>query len=235
MDAIDGDWVTRPCPGSSAPRGGGQRAHHHGQGGRAGLLRSVPGEGDGGDRGADRGAGPAGPGLGGAAERSLLLSVVLRPPLPRGLVWLTVAAARSLPWRPRRSTRSSATPAGLKWPNDTGSGRAQGGRPARRRPTWRTGWPRCCSAWASTSTRGRPTSPEVADRATSVNLAAGAPVDQADLAAWAGHFLEGYASLRDGRPGPVLAAYRERLVTVGRRVRADRVGAPPRWWAPPST
>ena len=30
-----------------------------------------------------------------------------------------------------------------------------------------------------------------------------------------------------GRPGPVLAAYRERLVTVGRQVRADRIGADP--------
>ena len=70
--------------------------------------------------------------------------------------------------------------------------------------------------------------PEVAGRATSVSLAAGAPVDPGELlAAWAGRFLDGYAELCAGRPGPVLAAYRERLVTVGRQVRADRVGADP--------
>ena len=70
--------------------------------------------------------------------------------------------------------------------------------------------------------------PEVAGRATSVSLAAGAPVDRAGLlAAWAGRFLAGYAELCAGRAGPVLAAYRERLVTVGRRVRADRIGAGP--------
>jgi BirA family transcriptional regulator, biotin operon repressor / biotin---[acetyl-CoA-carboxylase] ligase len=70
--------------------------------------------------------------------------------------------------------------------------------------------------------------PEVAGRATSVSLAAGAPVDRAGLlAAWARRFLDGYAELCAGRPGPVLAAYRERLVTVGRQVRADRIGADP--------
>ena len=70
--------------------------------------------------------------------------------------------------------------------------------------------------------------PEVAGRATSVSLAAGVPVDRADLlAAWAARFLEGYAGLRDGRSGLVLAAYRERLVTVGLQVRADRIGADP--------
>jgi BirA family biotin operon repressor/biotin-[acetyl-CoA-carboxylase] ligase len=69
---------------------------------------------------------------------------------------------------------------------------------------------------------------EVAGRATSVSLAAGAPVDRAALlAAWARRFLTGYAGLCAGRPGPVLAAYRERLVTVGRQVRADRIGAAP--------
>ena len=60
--------------------------------------------------------------------------------------------------------------------------------------------------------------PEVAAAATSVRLAAGAPVDRAALlAAWAGRFLAGYADLCAGRPGPVLAAYRSRLVTVGQR------------------
>jgi BirA family transcriptional regulator, biotin operon repressor / biotin---[acetyl-CoA-carboxylase] ligase len=68
----------------------------------------------------------------------------------------------------------------------------------------------------------------VADRATSVSLAAGAPVDRAELlAAWAGRFLAGYQALCAGRPGSVLAAYRERLATVGQRVRADRIGANP--------
>ncbi|HEX2158042.1 MAG TPA: hypothetical protein VHS79_13870, partial [Actinomycetes bacterium] len=37
----------------------------------------------------------------------------------------------------------------------------------------------------------------------------------------------GYAEVCAGRPGPVLAAYRQRLATIGRQVRADRVGADP--------
>jgi BirA family transcriptional regulator, biotin operon repressor / biotin---[acetyl-CoA-carboxylase] ligase len=70
--------------------------------------------------------------------------------------------------------------------------------------------------------------PELADRATSVALALQAPVDRAALlAAWAGRFVDGYRHLAAGEPGPVLAAYRRRLVTLGRRVRADRVGADP--------
>src|SRR4029453_11178462 len=47
-------------------RGGGQRAHHHGQGGRAGGVRGPRG-GDGGGRGADRGPGAPGAGVGGPA------------------------------------------------------------------------------------------------------------------------------------------------------------------------
>jgi BirA family transcriptional regulator, biotin operon repressor / biotin---[acetyl-CoA-carboxylase] ligase len=70
--------------------------------------------------------------------------------------------------------------------------------------------------------------PELADRATSVALALQAPVDRAALlAAWAERFVDGYRHLAAGEPGPVLAAYRWRLVTLGRRVRAERVGAEP--------
>jgi BirA family transcriptional regulator, biotin operon repressor / biotin---[acetyl-CoA-carboxylase] ligase len=39
--------------------------------------------------------------------------------------------------------------------------------------------------------------------------------------------VDGYRRLAAGEPGPVLASYRQRLVTLGRRVRAERVGAEP--------
>src|SRR4029453_15139524 len=80
-------------------RGGGQRAHDHGQGGRAGRRRRAR-RGDGGGRGADRGPGAAGAGGGGVGGGGgpprgswLLVWVVVGPPMEREAVWLTVAAA----------------------------------------------------------------------------------------------------------------------------------------------
>jgi BirA family biotin operon repressor/biotin-[acetyl-CoA-carboxylase] ligase len=160
---------------------------------------------------------------------SLLLSVVLRPPIEREAVWLTVAAAGVALAEAVDVVAPGAAPAGLKWPNDLELGgrkaagllaeaQLEGGRLAA-----------VLLGMGVNVTQGAADlPPEVADRATSVSLAAGAPVDRAELlAAWAGRFLDGYAELCAGRPGPVLAAYRERLVTVGRQVRADRIGAAP--------
>ena len=69
--------------------------------------------------------------------------------------------------------------------------------------------------------------PEVAAAATSVRLAAGAPVDRAALlAAWAGRFLAGYADLCAGRPARPLAAVapgHRRPAGPGRRLGADPV------------
>jgi BirA family biotin operon repressor/biotin-[acetyl-CoA-carboxylase] ligase len=160
---------------------------------------------------------------------SLLLSVVLRPPLAREAVWLTVAAAGVALAEAVDAVAPPAAPAGLKWPNDLELG---GRKAAGLLAEAHLDGDRLAAVLLGMGVnvgQGSGDFPaEVAERATSVSLAAGTPVDRAGLlAAWAERFLAGYAELCAGRPGPVLAAYRERLVTVGRRVRADRVGADP--------
>ena len=161
---------------------------------------------------------------------SLLLSVVLRPPLPREAVWLTVAAAGVALAGAVDEVAPGAAPAGLKWPNDLELG---GRRAAGLLAEAHLEGDRLAAVLLGMGVnvaQGRTDDfpPEVAGRATSVALAAGGPVDRGELlAAWAGRFLAGYADLAAGRPGPVLAGYRSRLVTVGRRVRADRIGAGP--------
>jgi BirA family biotin operon repressor/biotin-[acetyl-CoA-carboxylase] ligase len=122
-----------------------------------------------------------------------------------------------------------AAPAGLKWPNDLElGGRKAAGLLAEAHLEGDRLAAVLLGMGVNVGQTAAELPAEVAERATSVSLAAGAPVDRAGLlAAWAGRFLAGYAELCAGRPGSVLAAYRERLVTVGRRVRADRVGADP--------
>jgi BirA family biotin operon repressor/biotin-[acetyl-CoA-carboxylase] ligase len=160
---------------------------------------------------------------------SLLVSVVLRPPIATDAVWLTVAAAGVALAAAVDEVAPGAAPAGLKWPNDLELG---GRKAAGLLAEAHLEGERLAAVLLGMGvnvTQGAADLPaEVADRATSVSLAAGAPVDRAALlAAWAGRFLGGYQALCAGRPGEVLAAYRERLVTVGRRVRAERVGAGP--------
>src|SRR6266498_2696592 len=70
--------------------------------------------------------------------------------------------------------------------------------------------------------------PELAEEATSVALAIGTDVDRAELlGAWGERFEAGYRQLAAGATGPVLAAYRDRLETLGRQVRADRLAGGP--------
>jgi BirA family transcriptional regulator, biotin operon repressor / biotin---[acetyl-CoA-carboxylase] ligase len=229
MDEIDGGWVRRALPGffsplevvasvpttmaraaelasSGVPEGATVVAEEQTQGrGRLGRAWVAP------------------PGS------SLLLSVVLRPPLAREAVWLTVAAAGVALAEAVDAVAPRAAPAGLKWPNDLELG---GRKAAGLLAEGQLEGARLAAVLLGMGVNVGQTAaefpPEVGERATSVSLAAGAPVDRAGLlAAWAGRFLAGYAELCAGRPGPVLAAYRERLVTVGRRVRADRFGADP--------
>jgi BirA family transcriptional regulator, biotin operon repressor / biotin---[acetyl-CoA-carboxylase] ligase len=161
---------------------------------------------------------------------SLLLSVVLRPPLPREAVWLTVAAAGvALAGAVEAVAAGPGPPVGLKWPNDLelGGRKAAGLLAEAHLEGQRLGWV-VLGMGVNVAQRREDLPPELADRATSVALALGAPVDRAELlAAWAERFVDGYRHLAAGEPGPVLAAYRRRLVTLGRRVRADRVGAEP--------
>jgi BirA family biotin operon repressor/biotin-[acetyl-CoA-carboxylase] ligase len=160
---------------------------------------------------------------------SLLLSVVLRPPLGREAVWLTVAAAGVALAEAVDAVAPAAGPAALKWPNDLElHGRKAAGLLAEAHLAGDRLAAVLLGMGVNVAQTAADLPPEVADRATSVSLAAGAPVDRAELlAAWAGRFLAGYQTLCAGRPGPVLAAYRERLATVGQRVRADRIGADP--------
>jgi BirA family transcriptional regulator, biotin operon repressor / biotin---[acetyl-CoA-carboxylase] ligase len=160
---------------------------------------------------------------------SLLLSVVLRPPLEREAVWLTVAAAGVALAEAVDAVAPAAAPAGLKWPNDLElGGRKAAGLLAEAHLEGDRLAAVLLGMGVNVAQGAGDFPPEVAERATSVSLAAGASVDRGELlAAWAGRFLDGYAELSAGRPGPVLAAYRRRLHTVGRRVRADRIGADP--------
>src|SRR5918993_1012336 len=144
-------------------------------------------------------------------------------------VWLTVAAAGVALAGAVDEVAPGAAPAGLKWPNDLElGGRKAAGLLAEARLEG-TRLAAVLLGMGVNVGQGAGDFPaEMAGRATSVSLAAGAPVDRGELlAAWAGRFRDGYAELCAGRPGPVLAAYRERLVTVGRQVRADRIGAGP--------
>jgi BirA family biotin operon repressor/biotin-[acetyl-CoA-carboxylase] ligase len=160
---------------------------------------------------------------------SLLISVVLRPPVAREAVWLTVAAAGAALAGAVDEVAPAAGRAGLKWPNDLElGGRKAAGLLAEAHLEGDRLAAVLLGMGVNVAQGAGDFPPEVAGRATSVSLAAGAPVGRAGLlAAWARRFLDGYAELCAGRPGPVLAAYRERLVTIGRQVRADRVGADP--------
>jgi BirA family biotin operon repressor/biotin-[acetyl-CoA-carboxylase] ligase len=229
MDAIDGDWVRQALPGffsplevaASVPTTMVRAAELAASGVPEGATVVTEEQTEG--RGRLGRAWVAPPGS------SLLLSVVLRPPLAREAVWLTVAAAGVALAEAVDAVAPQAAPAGLKWPNDPElGGRKAAGLLAEAHLEGDRLAAVLLGMGVNVGQGSADFPPEVADRATSVSLAAGAPVDRAELlAAWAGRFLEGYASLRDGRPGPVLAAYRERLVTVGRAIRADRVGAAP--------
>jgi BirA family biotin operon repressor/biotin-[acetyl-CoA-carboxylase] ligase len=160
---------------------------------------------------------------------SLLLSAVLRPPLPREAVWLTVAAAGVALAGAVEVVAGGTVAVGLKWPNDLelGGRKAAGLLAEAHLEGERLGWV-VLGMGVNVTQRREDLPPELADRATSVALALGAPVDRAALlAAWAERFVDGYRHLAAGEPGPLLAAYRRRLVTLGRRVRADRVGAEP--------
>jgi BirA family transcriptional regulator, biotin operon repressor / biotin---[acetyl-CoA-carboxylase] ligase len=160
---------------------------------------------------------------------SLLLSVVLRPPLPRESVWLTVAAAGVALADAVEAVAAGPVPVGLKWPNDLEvDGRKVAGLLAEaqlqgERPGWVV-----LGMGVNVGQRPEDFPAELADRATSLAVALEGPVDRARLlGAWAERFVDRYGRLAAGEPGPTLAAYRRRLVTLGRRVRAERVGAEP--------
>src|ERR687895_518945 len=220
MEAVDASWARRALPGffsplevvASVPTTMGRAAALAAAGAPEGATVVAEEQ--------TEGRGRLGRGWGGPPGGSLLLSVVLRPPLGREAVWLVVAAAGVALAGAVDAVAPGAAPAGLKWPNDLElGGRKAAGLLAEAHLDGDRMAAVLLGMGVNVAQGAADLPPEVAGRATSVSLAAGAPVDRARLlAAWAERFLAGYEELRAGRPGPVLAAYRERLVTVGRRV-----------------
>ena len=177
---------------------------------------------------------------------SLLLTVVLRPPLAGADAWLAAAAAgvalvdavrevlagpATGGGAPARAARGfGMVPAvGLKWPNDllVGGRKAAGLLAEARVAGGRLEWVLLgMGVNVGQGPDGFP--PGLAGQVTSVTLAAGAPVDRAGLLrAWAGPFLARHAALAAGDTARVLADYHDRLDTLGREVRADLLGGGP--------
>jgi BirA family biotin operon repressor/biotin-[acetyl-CoA-carboxylase] ligase len=157
---------------------------------------------------------------------SLLVSVVLRPALPPEAAWLVVAVAGTALAEAAVEVAPGPLDAGLKWPNDLElGGRKAAGLLAEARPDLGVV---LLGMGVNVGQAAADLPPGLAGRATSLALAAGAPVDRAALlGAWGGRFAAGYRRLAAGGTGAALAAYRARLRTLGRRVRAERVGAAP--------
>jgi BirA family transcriptional regulator, biotin operon repressor / biotin---[acetyl-CoA-carboxylase] ligase len=167
---------------------------------------------------------------------ALLVSVVLRPALAAGQVWLVASLAGVALVDAVREALAAAgegVKVGLKWPNDllldgrkaagllaeAGTGPGPGGG----RLPWVV-----LGMGVNVGQTAADFPEELAGRATSVALAAGRQIDRAALlGAWGRHFVAGYGDLSQGRTAPLLAAYRDRLETLGRRVRAERLGADP--------
>jgi BirA family biotin operon repressor/biotin-[acetyl-CoA-carboxylase] ligase len=162
----------------------------------------------------------------------LLVSVLLRPPLRAADLWQVTSlagvalvdaigdVAKDRPVQPR---------IGLKWPNDLLlDGRKAAGLLAEAGTVGgRLAWV-ALGMGVNVSHSREDFPPEVADRSTSVALATGAPVDRAELlGAWGRRFEEGYRRLLAGEGPALLAAYRDRLETLGQQVRADRLAGEP--------
>jgi BirA family biotin operon repressor/biotin-[acetyl-CoA-carboxylase] ligase len=163
---------------------------------------------------------------------SLLVSVLLRPALAPADLWLVASLAgvalvdaveelaANAPLHPR---------ARLKWPNDLLlDGRKAAGLLAEAAMHGgRLDWV-VLGMGANVNQSLEDLPAQVADAATSVALATGASVDRAELlGAWGERFEAGYRQLAAAETGPVLVAYRDRLETLGRQVRAERLAGGP--------
>jgi BirA family biotin operon repressor/biotin-[acetyl-CoA-carboxylase] ligase len=163
---------------------------------------------------------------------SLLVTVVLRPSLPPARAWLVTAAAGVALADATKVLLAGgvgSVSVDLKWPNDleVGGRKAAGMLAEARGDGRRLDWV-LLGLGVNVGQGPDDFPPELAGRATSLSLAAGAAVDRvALLAGWAGRFATGYRALAAGAAGPTLAAYQARLGTLGRQVRADVLGGDP--------
>jgi BirA family biotin operon repressor/biotin-[acetyl-CoA-carboxylase] ligase len=140
---------------------------------------------------------------------ALLVSALLRPPLPISEVPVVLMAAglaacdgveAAAGFRPK-----------LKWPNDL----VVGDRKLAGLLAERDGEALVVGVGCNVNWDGFP--PDLADAATSCNLEAGHPVDRDRLLT---AFLDGFAAML-ARGDDVLGEYRARLATLGRRVRVE--------------
>jgi BirA family biotin operon repressor/biotin-[acetyl-CoA-carboxylase] ligase len=161
---------------------------------------------------------------------SVLLTVVLRPRLDPEQAWLTLAAAgvALVDATAALLAEAAARPpmVGLKWPNDllVGGRKAAGMLAEARSEGRRLEWV-LLGMGVNVGQQAGDLPAELAARATSLGLAAGGEVDRvALLGAWGQRFANGYRALAAGEAGRTLAAYRERLDTLGRPVRAELLG-----------
>ena len=187
MEASAGGWARRALPGFFSSLRWWRTCPPRWPGGRAGRGRRARG-GHGGGRGAGlRGWGcPAASGRGGPAGQLAAGLGGAAAPDRQESTWLTVAAAGPLLAGAVDEVAPGAGPAGLKRPNDLEGGRKAAGLLAEAHLEG----DRLAAVLLGMGSTRRPGRrhfpPEVAGRATSVSLAAGAPVDRGDpLAAWA--------------------------------------------------
>ncbi|HZD00193.1 MAG TPA: biotin--[acetyl-CoA-carboxylase] ligase [Actinomycetes bacterium] len=162
---------------------------------------------------------------------SLLVSVVLRPALSSGQTWLVAALAGVALVDAAREILSAGggrATAGLKWPNDLLlDGRKAAGLLAEAGTGGGRPWV-VLGMGVNVGQKASDFPEELGGRATSMTLAAGRRVDRAELlGAWAERFAAGYRDLGEGVVAPILVAYRDRLETLGRRVRAERASGDP--------
>jgi BirA family transcriptional regulator, biotin operon repressor / biotin---[acetyl-CoA-carboxylase] ligase len=145
------------------------------------------------------------------AGSSLLVSVLLRSPADPGRAVMAAGVALA-----RAVDDVAGVPAGLKWPNDLVVGeRKLAGLLAEREGDALVVGAGCNVNWASFP-------PELAATATACNLEAGRAVDRNALLV---AYLTAFADALDAGDA-ILGAYRDRLVTLGRRVRVERIAGP---------
>jgi BirA family biotin operon repressor/biotin-[acetyl-CoA-carboxylase] ligase len=162
----------------------------------------------------------------------LLVSVLMRPALAPADLWLlaSLAGVALVDAVDELASKAPLHPrAGLKWPNDLllDGKKAAGLLAEAGLHGGRLDWV-ALGMGANVSQSPEDFPPEVADAATSVALATGAGVDRAELlGAWGERFEAGYRQLAAGATASVLAAYRDRLETLGLQVRADRLAGGP--------
>src|SRR6266545_2322202 len=151
----------------------------------------------------DAGRGRLGRGWLATPGSSLLFTVVLRPRLAPVQAWLAVAAAGV--------ALVDATRALLAGPSLAAGGGAAG--PSGAAPAVGLKWPN------DLLVDGRKAAGILAEARSEGNR-----LDWVLLGIGGGRFAAGYRTLAAGEAGPTLAAYRERLDTIGRQVRAELLG-----------